>query len=161
RDVRPGDGCMIGWIDDLPVGWMVVVIFGAVFLATAALYLGVMAAAVGARGEALKAVSPGMLPPMALVWGLIVGFLAAGVWADAGTGRPAVNREASAPRSVVLVPAAAYPGRTSARMNALVRAQIENAAAREWPAMARQHATLTVVSAPLASALNLALHLPT
>jgi hypothetical protein len=152
---------VIGWIDDLPVGWMVVVIFAAVFLATAALYLGVMAAAVGDRGEAFKALSPGMLPPMALVWGLIVGFLAAGVWADAGTARTAVNREASALRSVVLVTAAAFPRQTSARMNALVRAQIEEAATREWPAMARQDATLTVVSAPLASALNLALHLKT
>jgi hypothetical protein len=152
---------MIGWIDDLPVGWMIVVIFALGFAGAAAIYFGVIALAVGERGEAFKGVSPGMLPPMALVFGLMVGFLAAGVWGDAATARSAVNREASALRSVVLVTAAAFPGRTSARMNALVRAQIQAAANREWPAMARQHASLTVVPAPLAAALNLALDVRT
>jgi hypothetical protein len=152
---------MIGWVDDLPLGWMAVVVFAGVFLVTAAIYLGVMAAAAGGRGEAFQALSPGMLPPMALVWGLIVGFLAAGLWTDAATARSAVNREASALRSAVLVTAAAFPGRTTTRMNALVREQIQDAVTQEWPAMARQHATLTVVSAPLAAALNLALDLRT
>ena len=152
---------MIGWVDDLPLGWLALVVFAGVFGVSAAIYFAVMTTATGSRGEAFKGVSPGMLPPMALVWGLIVGFLAAGLWTDVGTARTAVNREASALRSAVLVTAAAFPGRTSARMNALVREQIQDAATREWPAMAEQHATLTVVSAPLAAALNLALHLHT
>jgi hypothetical protein len=150
---------MIGWVDDLSVGWMVVVVFAGVFLTTTAIFFSVMALAVGDRAQALKAVSPGMLPPMGLVFGLIVGFLAAGLWGDVTQARTAVNREASALRSAVLVTGAAFPGRPSARMNALVRRQIEDAAAKEWPAMARQDATLTVVPAPLAAALSLALDL--
>jgi hypothetical protein len=155
----PPDGDMIAWVDDLPVAWMVVVIFAGVFLATAAIFFGVMACAVGDRAQAFKAVSPGMLPPMGLVFALIVGFLAAGLWGDVAQARLAVNREASALRSTVLVADAAFPGAPAARMNALVRRQIHAAAASEWPAMARQQATLTVVPAPLAAALSLALRL--
>lgn len=138
---------------------MVVVVFGAVFLVTAALYLAVLTLAVGERGRAFKAVSPGMLPPMGLVFGLVIGFMAAGVWGDADDARTAVDREASALRSVVLVTAEAFPGVPSKQMDALVRRHIEEAAAREWPAMARQDATLTAVSAPLAAALALAVGL--
>jgi Protein of unknown function (DUF4239) len=136
---------------------MVVVVFAGVFVATAAIFLAVMALAVGDRARVFKAVSPGMLPPMGLVFGLIVGFLAAGLWGDVSEARTAVNREASALRSVVLVTEAAFPGRPSARMDALVRRHIEDAVVKEWPAMAHQHATLTVVPAPLAAALRLAL----
>jgi hypothetical protein len=100
-----------------------------------------------------------MLPPMGLVFGLIVGFLVAGLWGDVIQARAAVKREASSLRSVVLVPGAAFPGRLSARMDALVRQHIHDAAVAEWPAIASQHATLTVVPAPLAAALSLALRL--
>jgi hypothetical protein len=150
---------MISWVHDLSVAWLVVVVFAATYLITAAMYFGVMAVAVGDRAVAFKAVSPGMLPPMGLVFGLIVGFLAAGLWGDVSQARTAVNREASSLRSVVLVTGAAFPGRPAARMDALVRQHIRYAAAREWPAMAHQDATLTVVPVPLARALRLALTL--
>ena len=117
-----------------------------------------MALAVGRWGEAFKAVSPGMLPPMGLLFGLIVGFLAAQVWSDAGRAQDAVNREASSLRSVVLL-AHAFPGTQENRMDALVRRQIRVAVEDEWPAMAEQRATLAVVSAPLADALQLAVRL--
>jgi len=121
-------------------------------------YVVVMTLAVGARGEAFRALSPGMLPPMGLLFGLIVGFLAAQVWSDAGRAQDAVNREASALRSVVLL-VHSFPGEPEARMDALVRRQIHTEVEHEWPAMAHQRATLTVVSAPLAEALRLAIGL--
>jgi hypothetical protein len=99
-----------------------------------------------------------MLPPMGLLFGLIVGFLAAQVWSDAGRAQDAVNREASALRSVVLL-AHAFPGGTETRMDVLVRRHIRGAADEEWPAMAHQRATLTVIDAPLAQALELAVSL--
>jgi len=117
-----------------------------------------MALAVGKRGEAFKALSPGMLPPMGLLFGLIVGFLAAQVWSDAGKAQDAVNREASALRSVVLL-AHAFPGAREKEMIALVRQQIRTAVDDEWPAMADQRETLAVVSTPLADALQLAVGL--
>src|SRR5262245_40277572 len=114
-----------------------------------------MALAVGRWGEAFKALSPGMLPPMGLLFGLIVGFLAAQVWSDAGRAQDAVNREAGALRSVVLL-VHAFPGHPETQMDALVRRHIRNAVDDEWPAMAEQRETLTVIPAPLAEALRLA-----
>ena len=147
-----------GWLQDLPLAGLALVVFAATFLAAAAIYAVVMALAAGPRGAAFKALSPGMLPPMGLLFALIVGFLAAQVWSDAGRAQEAVNREASALRSVVLL-VHAFPGEPETRMRALVRRHIREAAEVEWPAMARQRATLSVVPAPLAQELQLAVDL--
>jgi hypothetical protein len=50
-------------------------------------------------------------------------------------------------------------GQAEAAMDAFVRDHIETAATKEWPAMARQHASLTVVPKALAGALSLAIGL--
>ena len=147
-----------GWAQDLPVVGLALTVFALTFLAAAVIYVVVMALAVGARGSAFKAFSPGMLPPMGLLFALLVGFLAAQVWSDAGRAQDAVNREASALRGVVIL-VHAFPGDTERRMNALVRRHIRDAATEEWPAMAHRRATLTVVPAPLARALQLAISL--
>jgi Protein of unknown function (DUF4239) len=147
-----------GWLQDLPLTGLAVIVVAATFLASAAIYAIVMALAVGKSGEAFRAFSPGMLPPMGLLFGLLVGFLAAQVWSDAGRAQDAVNREASALRSVVLV-VRAFPGPTETRMDALVRRHIREAADDEWPAMAHHRATLTVIPVPLAQALQLAIGL--
>ena len=128
------------------------------FLASATVYVVVMRLAAGKRREAFKAVSPGMLPPMGLLFALIVGFLAAQVWSDAGSAQSAVVREASALRSAVII-VETFPGEPETRMNALIRRYIAGAADNEWPAMAHRRATLTAIPAPLARGLKLALGL--
>jgi hypothetical protein len=95
---------------------------------------------------------------MGLLFALLVGFLAAQVWSDAGRAQDAVNREASALRSVVLL-VRAFPGEPETRMDALVRRHIREAADDEWPAMAHQSETLTVVPTSLAQELELAIGL--
>jgi hypothetical protein len=120
------------------------VVFGVTYLVAAAISWVVLRLAVGERARAFKAVSPGLLPPLGVVFGLVVGFLAAQVWNDVGQAQTAVNREASALRSVVLL-SASFPGAPQARMRALVRRHIKEAVNAEWPAMAGQHATLTAV----------------
>src|SRR5262245_28823858 len=147
-----------GWLYDLPLAGLALTVFALTFLTAAVVYVVVMALAVGRWGEAFRALSPGMLPPMGLLFGLIVGFLAAQVWSDAGRAQDAVDREASALRSTVLL-VHAFPGDPETRMNALVRRQIRTAVDDEWPAMAEQRATLAVISAPLAQALGLAVSL--
>jgi hypothetical protein len=144
-------------LQDLPLGGLIAVVFGATFLVTFGVYLAIMALAARGRANAFKAFSPGMLPPMGLLFGLIVGFMAAQIWSDAGRAQDAVDREASALRSVVLL-AESFPG-TTARFDALVGRHIRTAVDEEWPAMADQRATLTVISAPLAEALQLAIGL--
>jgi hypothetical protein len=144
------------WLHDVSVWWLALVVFSATFVVAAGVYALVMALAVGERGHAFKAVSPGMLPPMGLLFGLLIGFLAAQVWSDAGRAQDAVDREASDLRSVVLL-AHAFPGGPETRMNSLVRRHIREAVDEEWPAMADQRATLTVIPVALGQALQLAI----
>lgn len=94
---------MLDWLHGLPFVWLVVVVFGVTYLGAGAISWVVLRLAVGARADAFKAVSPGLLPPLGVVFGLLVGFLAVQVWNDAGQAQTAVNREASALRSVVLL----------------------------------------------------------
>jgi hypothetical protein len=146
------------WLLSLPVLWMGVLIFGAVNLITAGIYVVVTRLAVGDRGRAFKAISPGILPPLATIFALLVGFLAAQDWSEGERASSAVNREASALRAVVLL-AAAFPGEPETRLRQLIRSYIQEAVTQEWPAMARQDATLSIAPPTLASALGLALSL--
>jgi hypothetical protein len=151
---------MSDWIHMLPVGWMALVIFGTTYAIAAAIWLSVTRLATGDRGRAFKAVSPGMLPPLGIIFGLLVAFLAAQVWGDLDRASGAVNHEASALRAVVLL-TAAFPGQPGAQLRDLVAQHIHDAQAVEWPAMARKQASLTMIPAPLARALALTLALPT
>jgi hypothetical protein len=146
------------WLLNLPVLWMGVIILGAIYVVTAGLYLLVTALAVGERARAFKAISPGVLPPLAIIFALLVGFLAAQVWSDADRASTAVNREASALRAVVLL-AAVFPGEPEAHLRDLIRQYIQDAVTQEWPAMARRDATLTIAPARLTAALQLTLSL--
>jgi hypothetical protein len=89
---------MIDWLQNLPVAWMALVVFGGTYLFAGAIYWVVMALAVGERARAFKGISPGMLPPLGIIFGLLVAFVAAQVWGDVERAKTAVNREASALR---------------------------------------------------------------
>jgi Protein of unknown function (DUF4239) len=149
---------MSDWLHSLPVAWMALVVFVATYLVTGVIYGVVMVLAAGERGRVFKGLSPGMLPPLGIIFGLLVAFLSAQVWGDLDRAQAAVNREASALRTVVLL-VASFPGEPEARMDTLIRRHIEAAVTEEWPAMARQRATLTMIPAPLAEALQFTLSL--
>jgi hypothetical protein len=151
---------MEDWLLNLPVLWTGVLILGAVYLVTAGIYVIVTRLAVGDRARAFKAVSPGMLPPLATLFALLVGFLAAQDWSARDRAGAAVNREASALRAIVLL-AAAFPGYPETRLRHLVRDHIQEVVTQEWPAMIRQDVSLTIAPPKLAEALQLALSLNT
>jgi hypothetical protein len=144
---------MSDWLHNLPVIWMVLVVFGITYLFTVLTQTVVAMLAVGERLRAFKAVSPGMLPPLGIIFGLFVAFTAAQVWSDNDRANAAVNREASALKSV-LVFAATFPGESEAHLRHLVRSYIEETTIREWPMMARHAATLSISPAPLTEALQ-------
>jgi Protein of unknown function (DUF4239) len=136
---------MTDWLYHLPVIWMTVVVFCGISLIAGVIYGAVLALATGARARAFKAISPVMLTPLAVVFGLLIGFLAAQVWTDAERANDAVTREAIALRTVVLL-APRLPRDLAARIRALVRRHIQEAVSQEWPAMAKQQATLAMIS---------------
>src|SRR5262245_27750935 len=91
------------WLLNLPVLWMAVVVFVATYLITACVYLVVTRLAVNERAKVFKAVSPGMLPPLGILFALLVGFIAVEVWSNFDKAKVAVASEASALRAVILL----------------------------------------------------------
>jgi hypothetical protein len=144
---------MSDWIHGLPVALMAVLVFAATYGAAALVYAIVLTLARGDRVRDFKGVSAGLLSPLGVIFGLMVAFLAAQIWGDVDRANAAVNREASALRAVVLL-SPSFPGAPGERLRALVRQQIIEAEKVEWPAMARKQASLTMISKPLAQALQ-------
>jgi hypothetical protein len=132
---------------------MALVVFAGIAVGTAVIYWAVLALAARGRMPAFKAMSPVMLTPLAVVFGLIVGFLTAQVWSDGERANGAVIREASALRTVLLL-ATSFPDQTSARVRGLIRRHIQDAVDNEWPAMARQQTTLPTMTAADTEALE-------
>jgi hypothetical protein len=149
---------MSDWFHDLPVLWMALLTFSFTYLIAAGVYAVVSLLAVGERARAFKAVSPGMLPPLGIIFGLFVAFTAAQVWSDNDRAAAAVSSEARALRSVQVL-AASFPGQPEAQLRALIHRYIEEAAGQEWPMMARRSATLQAIPGALAEALHLTLAL--
>src|SRR4051812_34379288 len=147
---------MSDWLTNLPVVWIALVTLAGMGLLTTAIYAVVMRVADRERAPVFSAVSPGLLPPMGILFALIVGFLAVGVWGNVDRAQQAVDDEASALRSVVLL-SDDLPGDSGTRMRALIRRQIETAVKDEWPAMKEQRANLTRIPVPLSDALHLAI----
>ena len=148
---------MIDWVYGLSLGWLIVVVIAGTFAVACFIWAVIGRIARGQRADTLAAVSPGMLPPLGIVFALVIGFLAAGVWNDASNARVAVNDEASALRTAQLL-VGNFPKSDAARMRALIRAQIVQDVA-DWPVMARQQQTLAVIPVALAEGLRLALQL--
>jgi len=149
---------MSDWLHELPLPWMALVVFGLTYGLAVLIYVLVAVFAIGERGRSFKAVSPGMLPPLGIIFGLFVAFTAAQVWSDNDRASAAVDREASALKSVLLL-AATFPGEPETRLRALIHRYIEEAASQDWPAMARRAADLRMTPQPLAEALQLTLAL--
>jgi Protein of unknown function (DUF4239) len=149
---------MSDWFHSLPISWMALIVFGFTYFVVALIYVVVGILAVGERARAFKSVSPGMLPPLGIIFGLFVGFTAAQVWSDSAMASAAVDREASALRSAALL-TVAFPGEPKKRVDALIRSYIAEAKVQEWPLMANRAITLTKAPSTLAEAMQFMLSL--
>jgi len=146
------------WLHNLPVWWMAVVVFAIAYLAAGGIFVIIMALAKGERVRVFKSVSLSLLPPLGTIFGLLVAFNAVQAWNDMDRAKVAVDREASAIRMVVLL-ATSFPGEPEAQIRTLVRRHIDEAVVAEWPAMAKQSASLKITPPALAETLRLALSL--
>ena len=142
------------WLLNLPIPWMAVVIFAAIYLIAACVYLLVVRLAVGDRTRAFKAFSPGMLPVLGTIFALLVAFVAVQVWNDFDKAKLAVATEASALRAVDVF-AETLPDEQRTQLRALMNRHIEEAVNREWPEMARERASLTTLATHLVQAQRL------
>jgi len=145
---------MSDWLHELPVAWMAVIVFGGTFLVTGAIYATVMRLAMDGRGRSFKAVSPGLLPPLGIIFGLFVAFTAAQVWNDSQQAQSAVDRESSALRTILVI-SPTFSRDIEARFRTLVRDDIEGTATKEWPMLAHRSASLRFTASHLVEALQL------
>jgi hypothetical protein len=150
---------MMDWLYHLPVVWMAVVVVAGIGVATAVIYWTVLSLAARGWTPAFKAVSPVMLTPLAVIFGLIVGFLCAQVWNDGERANGAVIREAGALRTVLLL-ATIFPDPMEARIRGLVRRHIQDAVDNEWPAVSRHQTSLPTITAVDIAALEVILSVP-
>ena len=118
------------WLLDLPLFLTAFIVFGGTYLVAAGIWLTVTRLAVADRGRAFKALSPGMLPPLGIIFGLLVGFTAAQVWSDFEKAKLAVANEASALRSVIIL-SERFPSEQGSRLRTLVNEHIETAVNEE------------------------------
>jgi hypothetical protein len=105
------------WLLNLPVLWMALIVFVAAYLIAAGVYLVVTKLAETDWVRAFKAVSPGILPPLGILFALLVGFIAVEVWNNFDKAKTAVATEASALRAVVLL-AGTFPEEQKTRIYA-------------------------------------------
>jgi hypothetical protein len=152
------DTGMNDWLHNLPVAWMALLVFDVTYLLAAAIYAVVTVLSVGERARSFKAISPGLLPPLGIIFGLFVAFTAAQVWTDNEKARTEIDREASALRSVVIL-ATSFPKDSEVQLRELVRRYIADVATQEWPMMARGTANLRAIPGVLAEALKVTLAL--
>ena len=141
------------WLLNLPVPWMALVIFLTTYLIAGSIGFVVTTLAVNERAKGFKAVSPGMLPPLGILFALLVGFIAVEVWGNFDKAKAAVTTEASALRAVVLL-AGAFPDEQRTRIYALVNRHIDESVNKEWPEMAQRRATLATLPTALIEALH-------
>jgi hypothetical protein len=104
------------WLLNLPVVWMAVVVFAATYILAASIFWVVTALAVNDRARAFKAISPGMLPTLGILFALLVGFIAVEVWGNFDKAKVAVASEASGLRAVVLL-AGTFPEEQRSRIH--------------------------------------------
>ena len=104
------------------------------YLMCAAIYGAVRFAARRGHEAAFKAASPVTLTPLAVIFGLLVGFLAADVWPNFERARNTVGQEALGLRQALLF-ADALPPEERRLVRDGVQEHITHAVSVEWPAM--------------------------
>src|SRR5262245_63140162 len=106
---------MSDWLHSLPVVWLVAVVLGTAYAIAGILHWLVVSVAAETRWRPFRSVSPVVLGPLGILFGLFVAFLSAQVWGDGAEAKGTVNREASALGTVVLL-STAFPGESEAQL---------------------------------------------
>src|SRR6516162_11543631 len=97
-----------------------------------------------ASARSFKVISPGLLPPLGIIFALFVAFTASQVWTDTEKAKAEIDREASALRTVVIL-ATTFPREAEAQLRGLIRRYIADAATQEWAMMANRTANLRAI----------------
>jgi hypothetical protein len=126
---------MLVWVTSQSTLVIGLLCFAGSYLMCAAIYWAVRVAARRGHVVAFKATSPVTLTPLAVMFGLLFGFLAADVWPNFEHARAAVGQEAMGLRQALLYSDALAPEERRLVQDG-VKEHIAQAVGVEWPAMA-------------------------
>src|SRR5215831_8212659 len=126
---------MLAWLAGQSIPVIDLVAFAGTYLMTAVIYAAVTVVVRRGHAATMKAASPVTLTPLAVIFGLLVGFLAADVWPSFERARAVVAQEAGAlQQASILADALAAEERTLVKSG--LREYVSHAVKEEWPAMA-------------------------
>jgi hypothetical protein len=127
------------WIEAQPMPVIALVVFGIAY-AFAAIVFVLVTKAPERWTHHFRHLSPVTVTSMAVVLGVLLGFVAARVWANFDRALGYVGREASALAEILLL-ADTFPPDVRTRLRDAVAAHVKSVEDEEWPAMARREAT--------------------
>ena len=147
---------MIAWIESQSLTIVFLIAFGFCYVIALLIWLGARAVANRKLAEDLKATTPGIMPPLSVFVAVLIGFIAARVWANYDRAHAYIGAEGSALREAGLL-ADALPADSAAAIHKAIGDYLRFVATEDWPAMQTGTADLRQEPAPLAEALRVVL----
>lgn len=144
---------MIPRVESQETAVIVLVVFAAIYLLAAIIF--VAAGATSQRRMALewKATSPAMLTPVSVIAGLLIAFLASRVWANLDHANSYVANEATAIHEALML-ADALPAGPRTALHDTMRNYRQYVETEDWPAMAAGRASLRRLPPDLTDAMK-------
>jgi Protein of unknown function (DUF4239) len=144
------------WIESQSSSSIAVIAFGFCYVAAAFVFALSQAAASRRIAVELKATTPVMLTPLAVILGLLIAFVASHVWENVDRANAYVRGEADAIQTT-LVFADAFPPSTRAEVRNALRNYLQFTTMEDWPAMMEGRAVAHRSPAGLSEAMTLVL----
>ena len=126
---------MIHWIESQSTSAIAVIVFCVCYTVAAAVFGITLALSRRPVAEQLKTISPVTLTPLAVILGLLIAFLAARVWENAGHANEYIGQEAGALSKIMLL-ANALPEEIRAKVQTAITQHVDFVVTQDWPKMA-------------------------
>jgi hypothetical protein len=144
---------MTSWIESQSSPVIAAIVFGLVYFAAAAVFLGAAWASRLPIGKHLGSLTPSLLSPLGTILGILVVFLAARVWTNVDRAHEYVSHEVSALREASLIAQSLPPG-VKEQVRDDLRGHAEFVVSKEWPAMGEGRADLKSRATDLEAAMH-------
>ena len=141
------------WIETQSTFVICVLVFGFCYLLTAVILSAALFLSRRAVAQRLQTIAPVTLTPLGVILGLLIGFLAARVWADLDRANQYVGQEAGALRETILL-TNSLPADVRTGVRRAIQRHLDFIESEEWPAMASGRATLESIAVGLAEAMT-------
>lgn len=147
---------MILWIESQSTTAIAVMVFGFCYILSVVIFVVAILLSRFSFAAELKATTPVMLTPLAVILGLLIAFLASRVWTNIDHANAFVGQEASALRQTLLL-ADTLPADIRTTLRGAVVKHLEFIEKDDWPAMAEGRATSRGLPGGLTDAITVAL----